>query len=121
MNRFGYAEEASSESDLTRIDRNQKRFFDKLVVAFVRINSAPGRYNDPVNVTILRGIVESRCSAEDIYRVVVTAQQTIRSKARNLFSCMTLYVVRESYFQTSPGFTICLDRWDLFSFESLIG
>src|SRR5580704_15817133 len=49
------------------------------------------------------------------------AQQTIRSEAGDLLARVTLHMVRECHFQTSPCLALHFGRCDLLSLESRMG
>src|SRR5277367_3760786 len=112
--------QSRSETDFAHVDCNQQRFLHNLIVPFVRINPALRRHDDPVDIAIFRRIVQPSCSAENVNRVVVPAQQTIRPKARYLFAAVTFHAVRKGHLESPPRFTFHLNRRNLLGRESFM-
>ena len=72
--------DALSEGDFAHVDLDQQRLRHGPVVAFVRVDPALCWHHDPVDVPVVRGVIEPRGTAQDVHRVVVPTKQAIRPK-----------------------------------------
>src|SRR5882762_5316423 len=68
-----------------------------------------------------QAVVKPSRATKDVNRVVVAAQQSIGTEARDLFPCMALHVIWEGNLQPSRGFAFDLNRRDFFGGESIMG
>src|SRR5215470_8178125 len=109
------------ESDFGHIDLDQQRLLHKLVVAFVRIESPLCWKDDSIDILIIGGVVESWCTTKDVHSVVMTPQETIRTKTEDLCLGVTLNSVGERDFQTAPGLGVNLNGGNFFTGKSVVG
>ena len=106
------------ESDFAHIDVDQQRFLHKRVFDLMRIDS-PFCWKDyPIDLTIIGGVIESRCKAKDVNIVVMTAQQPIRTKTEDLYLRVALNRIRECDFQATPGLAVNLNGSNFLSVKS---
>src|ERR1700722_16215806 len=90
--------ESLRQSDFAHVDRYEQGFLHELIIPLIGVNSALRRDEDPADIAILRGVVETGGSAEDIDRVVVPAEQTVRPKAGDLLASVTFHAVGKGDF-----------------------
>src|ERR1700729_3892892 len=111
--RFGEADEGSRQRDLTDVDGDEKRFWDELGVACVRVDTPRGREHEAIDFPVIRGVVQTRRAPEDVDLVVVTAQKSVWAKAEDLLARVALDILGEDHPQAPPGLAVNLNRTDL--------
>src|ERR1035438_1825706 len=89
--------------EVGEVDRDEERLFHQLIITFVGVNPSFGRHDDAVDVLICGGIVEAGPALEDVDRVVVSAQQAVRSEAGDLLARVAFHCVGKGDLQAPPG------------------
>src|SRR5579884_571779 len=107
----------SADGDLPHVDSDQQGLGDALVVAMPRVASSRGVDDDAVDVAVVGGVEHPGRPADNVDGEVMTAQQSIRAEAQDLFAGMAFDVIWERHLQPPPGFTLDLHRRDLLSGE----
>src|ERR1700733_3922570 len=90
--------ESLRESDFAHVDRYEQGFLHELIIPLIAVNSALGGDDDPADIAVLQGVVETGRSAEDIDRIVVPAEQTVRPETGDLLASVTFHAVGKGDF-----------------------
>src|ERR1700733_4591463 len=88
----------SRQRDPSDVDRHEERFWDELVVALVGVDAPFRGEHEAIDLLIIRGVVQPGRSTQDVNGVVVTAQEPVRAKAKDLLARVTLDFLREDHF-----------------------
>src|ERR1700744_2569657 len=92
----------SRQGDRRDVDGDKQWSRDELVVALVGVYAPCGREHEPIDLPVLRGVIQSGRSAQDVDGVVVTTQKPVRAKAKDLFARVTLDLLRKDHLEPTP-------------------
>jgi hypothetical protein len=98
----------SRQCDPIDVNCHEQWFRDQLVIALVGIDAPLGREHETINLPILRGVIQSGRSTQDVDGVVVTTEKAVRTKTKDLLTSVTLDPVRER--NLKPPSRLAFDR-----------
>jgi hypothetical protein len=97
------------------VDCDEQRLRDPSLIAVVGKYSPLMWYHDSVCGSVVKGVVEPRSIAEDVYGVLVPPQQSIRTEIRDLTPRVAGDGIGKGDLQSTPLLAIFLPWCNLFA------